>query len=72
MWKMGVSIPLPADCEPTALPSELIPRTPLSTTYLFLSIDIWFDIDAKKKQQKKLLLRSRELNPGLLRDRQEY
>ena len=39
-WKMGVSIPLPADCEPTALPSELIPRTPLSTTYLFLSIDI--------------------------------
>ena len=26
-WKMGVSIPLPADCEPTALPSELIPRT---------------------------------------------
>jgi hypothetical protein len=22
---MGVSIPLPADCEPTALPSELIP-----------------------------------------------
>ena len=26
MWKMGVSIPLPADCEPTALPSELIPR----------------------------------------------
>ena len=25
-WKMGVSIPLPADCEPTALPSELIPH----------------------------------------------
>ena len=25
-WKMGVSIPLPADCEPTALPSELIPQ----------------------------------------------
>ena len=24
-WSMGVSIPLPADCEPTALPSELIP-----------------------------------------------
>ena len=23
---MGVSIPLPADCEPTALPSELIPQ----------------------------------------------
>ena len=25
-WSMGVSIPLPADCEPTALPSELIPH----------------------------------------------
>ena len=25
IWSMGVSIPLPADCEPTALPSELIP-----------------------------------------------
>ncbi len=26
-WSMGVSIPLPADCEPTALPSELIPHS---------------------------------------------
>ena len=26
MWRSRVSIPVPADCEPTALPSELHPR----------------------------------------------
>jgi hypothetical protein len=29
---MGVSIPLPADCEPTALPSELIPLSAKTTS----------------------------------------
>ena len=31
---MGVSIPLPADCEPTALPSELIPLTTCTCIFL--------------------------------------
>jgi hypothetical protein len=26
VWRSGVSIPVPADCEPTALPSELHPH----------------------------------------------
>ena len=45
---MGVSIPLPADCEPTALPSELIPLTDLKNKQ-------------KKRKEKKCI--RRESNP---------
>jgi hypothetical protein len=102
---MGVSIPLPADCEPTALPSELIPLLVSSKlskpkdnggTGIRARVERITTANAnhytippghKQKQGasllgtnialtankiQKLILRSRELNPGLLRDRQEY
>jgi hypothetical protein len=104
---MGVSIPLPADCEPTALPSELIPLVligklgkqklnggtgirarverittananhytipPAHNSERFANLTVTNVTAAQRpKAKKKLILRSRELNPGLLRDRQEY
>ena len=103
---MGVSIPLPADCEPTALPSELIPLVLIQTAakqkvnggtgirarverittananhytippahnfqYLASLVVTNFHSNSNRNQKKRIL-RSRELNPGLLRDRQEY
>ena len=108
---MGVSIPLPADCEPTALPSELIPLTTCTCIFLvypceyrqrvrvvkelvlkanglcprefksrrcrFLLFAFLYSfctvcVGQNKNTQKKIILRSRELNPGLPRDRREY
>ena len=34
MWRSRVSIPVPADCEPTALPSELHPLTTATKKYV--------------------------------------
>ena len=61
-WRSRVSIPVPADCEPTALPSEL---HPLSVILHKNETDKIFALAQESKQKKKVPGGTRTPNPQI-------